>query len=46
MAQAAQANAFDASSSQIQVEHDKQRRQFVIRLNGKSQRLDVSELAG
>uniref|UniRef100_A0AAQ4PN80 Protein NATD1 n=1 Tax=Gasterosteus aculeatus aculeatus TaxID=481459 RepID=A0AAQ4PN80_GASAC len=33
MAQAAQANVFDANSSQIQVEHDKRRRQFVIRLN-------------
>ncbi|XP_032443683.1 protein NATD1 isoform X1 [Xiphophorus hellerii] len=30
----AQANSFDANSSQIQVEHDKKRRQFVIRLNG------------
>lgn len=34
MAQAAQANAFDASDSQIHVEHDKKGRQFVIRLNG------------
>lgn len=38
----AQANSFDANSSQIQVEHDKKRRQFVIRLNG---RLWVSGLA-
>lgn len=36
MAQASQANAFDASSSQIHVEHDKKGRQFVIRLNGES----------
>ncbi|KAF6734526.1 Protein NATD1 [Oryzias melastigma] len=34
----AQAHAFDASSSQIQVEHDKKRRQFVIRLNGSHDR--------
>uniref|UniRef100_A0A3Q1H9X8 Protein NATD1 n=2 Tax=Anabas testudineus TaxID=64144 RepID=A0A3Q1H9X8_ANATE len=38
MAQAAQANAFDASNSQIQVEHDRKRRQFVIRLNGSHDR--------
>ncbi|TMS14903.1 Protein NATD1 [Larimichthys crocea] len=37
-AQAAQANVFDATSSQIQVEHDKKRRQFVIRLNGSHDR--------
>lgn len=37
-AQAAQANAFDANSPQIQVEHDKKRRQFVIRLNGSHDR--------
>lgn len=42
MAQAAQANVFDATNSQIQVEHDKKRRQFVIRLNGE---LDMSTLA-
>ncbi|KAF0032561.1 hypothetical protein F2P81_014851 [Scophthalmus maximus] len=38
MAQAAPANVFDASSSQIQVEHDRKRRQFVIRLNGSHDR--------
>uniref|UniRef100_A0A8P4KCQ9 Protein NATD1 n=2 Tax=Dicentrarchus labrax TaxID=13489 RepID=A0A8P4KCQ9_DICLA len=38
MAQAAQANAFDPNTSQIQVEHDKKRRQFVIRLNGSHDR--------
>uniref|UniRef100_A0A3P8T980 Protein NATD1 n=2 Tax=Amphiprion TaxID=80969 RepID=A0A3P8T980_AMPPE len=38
MAQAAQANAFDVNNSQIQVEHDKKRRQFVIRLNGSHDR--------
>ncbi|XP_075880031.1 protein NATD1 [Nelusetta ayraudi] len=38
MAQAAQANAFDASDSQIHVEHDKKGRQFVIRLNGSHDR--------
>lgn len=34
MAQAAQTNAFDANNSPIRVEHDRKRRQFVIRLNG------------
>uniref|UniRef100_A0A8C7WS46 Protein NATD1 n=1 Tax=Oryzias sinensis TaxID=183150 RepID=A0A8C7WS46_9TELE len=34
----AQAHAFDTSGSQIQVEHDKKRRQFVIRLNGSHDR--------
>ncbi|MED6270620.1 Protein natd1 [Ameca splendens] len=34
----AQANVFEANSSQIQVEHDKKRRQFVIRLNGSHDR--------
>ncbi|XP_042360902.1 protein NATD1 isoform X2 [Plectropomus leopardus] len=38
MAQAAQANVFDANNAQIQVEHDKKRRQFVIRLNGSHDR--------
>ncbi|XP_068192900.1 protein NATD1 [Antennarius striatus] len=38
MAQAAQANALDATNSQIQVEHDKKRQQFVIRLNGSHDR--------
>uniref|UniRef100_A0A671VQV8 Protein NATD1 n=1 Tax=Sparus aurata TaxID=8175 RepID=A0A671VQV8_SPAAU len=33
-----QANVFDATNSQIQVEHDKKRRQFVIRLNGSHDR--------
>ncbi|XP_007562902.1 protein NATD1 [Poecilia latipinna] len=37
-AKMAQANSFEASSSQIQVEHDKKRRQFVIRLNGSHDR--------
>uniref|UniRef100_A0A669BPX9 Protein NATD1 n=1 Tax=Oreochromis niloticus TaxID=8128 RepID=A0A669BPX9_ORENI len=35
---AAQANAFDANNSPIRVEHDKKRRQFVIRLNGSHDR--------
>lgn len=35
MAQAAQVNVIDANSTPIHVEHDKKRRQFVIRLNGK-----------
>ncbi|PWA33199.1 hypothetical protein CCH79_00013582 [Gambusia affinis] len=37
-AKMAQANSFEANSSQIQVEHDKKRRQFVIRLNGSHDR--------
>ncbi|XP_047215781.1 protein NATD1-like, partial [Girardinichthys multiradiatus] len=37
-AKMAQANVFEANSSQIQVEHDKKRRQFVIRLNGSHDR--------
>ncbi|XP_029364615.1 protein NATD1 [Echeneis naucrates] len=38
MAQAAQSNAFDANNAQIHVEHDRKRRQFVIRLNGSHDR--------
>uniref|UniRef100_A0A3Q3WG02 Protein NATD1 n=1 Tax=Mola mola TaxID=94237 RepID=A0A3Q3WG02_MOLML len=37
-AQASQAEAPDADSSQIHVEHDKKGRQFVIRLNGSHDR--------
>ncbi|XP_075993167.1 protein NATD1 [Genypterus blacodes] len=38
MAQAAQASVIDAISTPIHVEHDKTRRQFVIRLNGSHDR--------
>ncbi|KAK7939725.1 hypothetical protein WMY93_003051 [Mugilogobius chulae] len=38
MAQAAQTSPVDVNNSQIRVEHDKKRRQFVIRLNGSHDR--------
>uniref|UniRef100_A0A3B5A573 Protein NATD1 n=1 Tax=Stegastes partitus TaxID=144197 RepID=A0A3B5A573_9TELE len=46
MAQAAQANAFDANNTQIQVEHDKKRRQFVIRLNSHDRAVLLYEYVG
>lgn len=38
MAQAAHGSALDPNSAAIRVEHDKKRRQFVIRLNGSHDR--------
>ena len=45
MAQAAQMNVLEISSP-IRVEHDKKRRQFSIRLNGKEAEVELVASAG